>query len=158
MKFLVFILSIALATGATAQTKKKQPVKPVEKAQPAPQEATGIEPGIAGAPNTPPPPPAIYQYVEQMPASTVDIADYITKNLRYPDSAQKAGIQGRVVLRFVVNEDGTISDISVARGIGYGCDEEAIRLFKSMPPMKPGKQGGKPVKVMFTQPVTFRLE
>jgi protein TonB len=86
------------------------------------------------------------------------LAAYLGKNIKYPKQANEAGIQGRVVLNFVVNEDGDISDIKVARGIGYGCDQEAMRVVNSMPKWKPGKQNGKAVKVSFSLPIMFQLE
>lgn len=154
MKYLLIILSLALATGALAQTTKKQPEKPINTAKSETTDPSGIDPGITPAP-APTPPPVVFTYVEQMPAPSVDINSYISKNLRYPDSAQKNGIQGMVAVSFIVNEDGTLSNVRAVRGIGSGCDEEAIRVIKSMPPWKPGKQNGKNVKVNYTQPVRF---
>jgi len=125
-------------------------------------DPNGIDPGIVAPPSTgvvgPPAPPAIFQYVEQMPAPSYDMNKYLTDNLHYPDAARENGISGRVTIRFVVSEDGSISDITVLRGIGGGCDEEAKRVIAAMPKWKPGKQNGKAVKVYFTQPITFSLE
>lgn len=106
---------------------------------------------------TTPPPPPIRDFVEQMPAFNGDILAFIAKNINYPEAAREAGVQGRVGVEFVVNEDGSITDVRVARGIGAGCDEEAVRVIKAMPKWKPGKQNGVPVKVRFTQPISFRL-
>lgn len=156
MKYLIFILSLAFSTATTAQTKHALEAKSNEKA-PAAQEATGIEPGTAQSAAVLQP-PAVYTFVEQMPEPSVDMNTYIGKNVRYPDSARKNSIQGRVVVKFVVNEDGTLSNVEAIRGIGYGCDEEAVRVIKSMPRWKPGKQGGKAVKVNFNQPVLFKLQ
>jgi protein TonB len=83
---------------------------------------------------------------------------YLSKNIKYPKQANENGVQGRVVLQFVVNEDGDISDIKVVRGIGSGCDQEAMRVVNSMPKWKPGKQNGKAVKVSFSLPILFELE
>ena len=105
-----------------------------------------------------PPPPAIFNYVEQMPAAGYDMAKYLQDNLRYPDAARESNIDGRVIVKFVVNEDGSVSDVQIVRGIGAGCDEEAKRVVSKMPPWKPGKQNGKPVKVYFTLPIVFKLE
>ncbi len=124
----------------------------------------GIDPGIVDNPGTgtgvvaPPPPPQVYQFVEQMPEAGYDISSFLQKNLRYPDNAREAGISGRVAVQFVVNEDGTISDVKVTRGIGGGCDEEARRVVLSLPKWKPGKQNGKAVKVYYTLPIVFRIE
>ena len=97
----------------------------------------------------------IYTYVEQMPASGYDCKEYIAKHIHYPDSANSENITGRVIIKFLVTEAGAIDSVSVLRGIGGGCDEEAVRLVKNMPPWKPGKQNGKPVKVWFNMPVSF---
>ena len=72
--------------------------------------------------------------------------------------ARENGISGTVFVMFVVNEDGAISDVQVRRGIGGGCDEEALRVVKKMPKWNAGKQRGKPVKVSFTLPIKFKLE
>ena len=99
-------------------------------------------------------------YVEQMPefpGGQTELIKYLQKNLRYPAAARENGIEGKVVLQFVVDETGNISDIQTVRDIGGGCAEEAIRVVKSMPPWKPGKQNGNAVKVYFKLPVTFKL-
>lgn len=128
-------------------------------------DPNGIDPGIVDNPGTgtgvveaAPPPPQIFTYVEQMPEFNGNVQEYLGNKLRYPDQAREAGIEGRVIVKFVVNEDGDISDANVVRGIGGGCDEEALRVVKSMPKWKPGKQNGRPVKVYFTLPISFKLE
>jgi len=93
-----------------------------------------------------------------MPTTDYDIHAYLGKNTHYPDAAKEANIDGRVIVKFVVNEDGNVSDVQIVRGIGGGCDEEAKRVVQSMPKWKPGKQNGKPVKVYFTLPIVFKLE
>lgn len=161
MKYLLLALTLATATTLSAQTKKKSNTKPatppLQSVSP-PAAPTGIEPGTSSAPTAPPPPPSIYQYVEQMPTPGFDMNEYLAKNIHYPDSATKHGIQGRVVLQFVITEDGGIRDAKVVRGISPECDAEAIRVIKAMPKWKPGKQNGKNVSVFYTQPITFRLE
>jgi protein TonB len=97
-------------------------------------------------------------YAEVMPAPQYNLSDYLAKNLRYPDRAREAGIQGRVVLQFVINEDGSITGLSVVRGIGGGCDEEALRVVSTMPAWKPGLQNGSPVRISFTLPIVFKLD
>ena len=101
-----------------------------------------------------------YVYVEHMPVSGYDIQAYLQRNLHYPDSAQKKGIEGRVVVKFIVLENGAIDSVSIlkGKGIGGGCDEEAVRVVKNMPPWKPGKDHGKPVKVHLTLPIQFKLK
>jgi len=100
----------------------------------------------------------IYQYVEQMPSAGYDMGKYLSENLKYPEEARKAGIGGRVIAKFVVNEDGSVSDVIIQKGIGGGCDEEAKRVLDKMPSWKPGKQNGKPVRVLFTLPIVFKME
>ena len=106
----------------------------------------------------PPSTPSVFTYVEQMPEAGYDFNLYLKYNLLYPDSARKLNIQGRVIVRFVVNEDGSISDFTLLKGIGGGCDEEARRLVSNMPPWKPGKQNGVAKKVYYTIPVDFKLK
>ncbi len=83
--------------------------------------------------------------------------DYLGKKIRYPEQARRMGVEGRVFVEFVVGKDGNLTDVKVVKGIGAGCDEEAVRVVKQVPPWKPGKQRGRPVKVKMTVPVYFRL-
>lgn len=102
----------------------------------------------------------VYTYVEQMPeypGGNEAMMAFLRKNLRYPETAKETGVEGRVIVRFVVNEDGTISDITILRDIGAGCGAEAVHVVKMMPKWKPGKQNGKAVKTYFNLPVMFRL-
>lgn len=82
---------------------------------------------------------------------------YIYTNITYPKAALRAGIQGKVFLQFVVSKDGTIRELVVVKGIGAGCDEEALRVFKEAPAWKPGKQRGKPVAVRMIVPIQFKI-
>lgn len=103
----------------------------------------------------------IFQIVEEMPAypgGEVKMMEYISKNIKYPQIARESGIQGRVFVGFVVEPDGSVSNVKIMRGIGGGCDEEAMRVVKSMPKWKPGKQRGKAVRVSYTLPVNFKLQ
>ena len=98
--------------------------------------------------------------VEQMPTfpgGEGELNAYISKNLKYPVTAQENGIQGRVTIRFVVTASGEISDVKVMRGIDPACDKEAVRVVKTMPKWVPGKQNGRNVAVYFTLPIVFRL-
>lgn len=83
---------------------------------------------------------------------------FLKKNLKYPRQAKRMGIEGNVYLSFIVGRDGSISDISVTRSIGGGCDEEALRVLKKSPKWKPGKQRGKPVIQRMNLRVVFRLK
>ena len=103
----------------------------------------------------------IFTVVEEQPAypggEEARIA-YLQQNIKYPEEAKELGIQGKVFVTFVVEVDGTITDVRVLRGIGGGCDEEAIRVVKSMPKWVPGKQRGVPVRVQFNLPIKFTLQ
>lgn len=83
---------------------------------------------------------------------------HIKKNLKYPRQAKRMGIEGKVFLSFIVDRDGSITDIQVIRGIGGGCDEEAVRILKGSPKWKPGKQRGRPVRQKMTFPINFKLK
>ena len=103
----------------------------------------------------------IFTIVEEMPdfpGGTQKLADYLAKNIKYPQMARESGIQGRVFISFVVETDGSVSNVNVMRSLGGGCDEEAVRVVKSMPKWKPGKQRGKPVRVSYILPVNFKLQ
>jgi len=100
-------------------------------------------------------------FVEQMhefPGGQDAMMKFLYANMRYPSIASEMGITGRVTLQFVVDKHGKIGNVKVLRGIGGGCDEEAIRVVKSMPSWKPGRQNGKEVPVFFTLPVIFQLK
>jgi protein TonB len=102
----------------------------------------------------------IFTVVEQMPAypgGEKALNDFFAKNLKYPVLAKEQGIQGKVWMGFVVGKDGAISNVEVIRGIGGGCDEEAIRVVKLMPKWTPGYQSGRPVIVKFRFPINFTL-
>ncbi len=103
----------------------------------------------------------IFQIVEEMPAfpgGEQKLMEYVGKNIKYPQIARESGIQGRVFVGFVVEPDGSVSNVKLLRGIGGGCDEEAMRVIKNMPKWKPGKQRGKAVRVSYQIPVMFRLQ
>jgi len=82
---------------------------------------------------------------------------YIFDKMKYPAQARRMGIEGKVFVEFVVNRDGSIVDVKVLKGIGAGCDEEAIRVVQSAPSWTPGKQRGKPVRQKMVIPITFKL-
>ncbi|GAB3823071.1 energy transducer TonB [Pontibacter rugosus] len=102
-----------------------------------------------------------YTYVEQMPTfpgGESEMLKYLGKNIRYPAVAQRAGVEGLVVLSFVVGRTGEISEIQVIKNLGAGTDEEAMRVVKSMPKWTPGKQNGRAVPVRYTLPVRFAIK
>mgnify|MGYP002761729497 FL=1 len=117
----------------------------------------------------PPPPPApkpevaskVFDVVEEMPSfpgGQGALMSYLASNIKYPVVAQENGVQGRVIVSFVVERDGSISDVKVARSVDPSLDREAQRVVKSMPRWKPGKQNGSAVRVKYTVPVVFRLQ
>lgn len=161
--------------------------EPVFMDQSIDEETVVAEPApvVEEAPPPPPPPPPapkveeIFKVVEQMPrfpgcedvsgtneekkaCADKKMLEFIYKNVKYPAIARENGIQGRVVIQFVVEKDGTITDARIVRDIGAGCGEEALRVVNSMNSMprkwSPGKQRGQPVRVQFTLPVSFQLQ
>ena len=103
----------------------------------------------------------VYQIVEEMPqypGGEAAMMEYVAKNIVYPKEAQEKGISGRVFVGFIVEKDGSVSNVKVLRGIGGGCDEEAVRVIKSMPKWKPGKMQGEPVRVSYQMPINFKLQ
>jgi TonB family protein len=124
--------------------KEKQMVGEVEKMVPYGPDKNGV-----------------YQIVEEMPqypGGETAMMEYVAKNVVYPKEAQEKGISGRVFVGFVVEKDGSIGEVKLLRGIGGGCDEEAVRVVKGMLKWKPGKQDGKPVRVSYQMPINFRLQ
>lgn len=103
----------------------------------------------------------IFTVVEQQPefpGGLAALGQFLGKNIRYPAAAQRANVSGRVFVSFVVNTDGSIQDVQVLKGLGFGTDEEAQRVVKSMPKWRPGKQSGRPVRVKYNLPINFTLE
>ncbi len=103
----------------------------------------------------------IFKIVEEMPefpGGAAKMMEYVQKNIKYPMMARESDIQGRVFVNFVVEPDGSITNVTVMRGIGGGCDEEAVRVVQNMPKWKPGKQRGSAVRVNYTIPIIFKLQ
>ena len=104
--------------------------------------------------------PEIFTVVEEMPSfpgGDQELLKFMAENTKYPPLARENGLQGIVVVTFMVDERGRIDKVSVLRGIGGGCDEEAIRVVKSMPRWTPGRQRGMPVRVQYNLPFRFTL-
>ena len=117
----------------------------------------------------PPPPPApkpevatkVFDVVEEMPSfpgGNGALMSYLASNTKYPVVAQENGVQGRVIVSFVVERDGSITDVRVVRSVDPSLDREASRVVRSMPRWSPGKQNGSTVRVKYTVPVVFRLQ
>ena len=103
----------------------------------------------------------LYEIIEEpcrFPGGEAALLKFISDNIKYPEAAYKAGVSGRVTTRFVINEDGSVSNVEIVRTASEMLNDEAIRVVSSMPKWSPGKVGGRAVKVRFTLPITFRLQ
>jgi len=103
----------------------------------------------------------IFTIVEEMPSfpgGEEKMLEYVAKNIKYPPVARENGITGRVYVNFYIDKDGKVQNAKVVRGIGGGCDEEALRVVRSMPQWKPGKQNGRAVNVNYNLPINFTLK
>ena len=103
----------------------------------------------------------VFDVVEQMPSfpgGDAELMKFLSSHIKYPVVAEENGIQGRVIATFVVERDGSISDVKVVKSVDPSLDKEAARVVKSMPKWQPGKQNGSAVRVKYTVPVTFRLQ
>lgn len=142
------VIDNLLASNAAISTRTQDgiddPTAPVELEKPLTEE-------------TPEPVHFVPQMPEFMGGEDARIK-FLHDNLKYPSVAAEMGITGKVTLQFVVEKDGTISKITVLRGIGGGCDEEAVRVAKLMPRWKPGRQNGRAVPVYFIMPIGFSLQ
>lgn len=126
----VLAILLMVNTNAMAQNKKAANDKVLEKAEVMPE----------------------------FPGGDQAMMDFVAKNVQYPQEARDKEISGRVLVSFIVEKDGSIGDVKVVKGIGGGCDEEAVRVVKAMPKWKPGKDKGKPVRVSYMMPFTFKLQ
>ena len=145
-KFMLLLAVLAGSVSATAQTGNKKPAP-----KPHPQTTAPV-----AAPQEPK--KEIFMMADQMPEFNGDLNGFLNHALQYPAEARKRGAQGRVIMKFVVDETGRITDPVVERGADPALDAEALRVVKAMPPWKPGRQNGKPVAVLYRVPVTFRLQ
>ena len=126
----VMAILLMVNTNAMAQNKKTANDKVLEKAEVMPE----------------------------FPGGDQAMMDFVADNVKYPQEAIDKEISGRVMVGFVVEKDGSISDVKVVKGIGGGCDEEAVRVVNAMPKWKPGMDKGKPVRVSYMMPFTFKLQ
>ena len=142
-------------------------VDAVEKGEVSTARASGEEAGALRKPvamtarEEPQEEEQIFMVVEEMPVfpgGDTALAGYLYKNIEYPVEAVENGIEGKVYVSFMVAKDGKIKNVKVLRGIGFGCDEEALRVIRGMPDWKPGKQRGRPVKVQMNLPIVFEME
>ncbi len=100
----------------------------------------------------------VFTYVEKMPEFPGNVNAYLADNIKYPEAARKANVQGRVVVKFVINEKGQVQDALVEKSVNPVLDAEALRVVKSMPAWNPGTTKGTPVKVYYRIPISYTLE
>lgn len=131
------------------------------------ENTTGVDPGevlreqreITGDPAPNPDTPVDFvEIMPQYPGGNSEMMKYLNNNIKYPSIASENGIEGRVILRFVVGKDGSISNVRVLKGLDSSCDKEAVRVVKSMQKWIPGRQNGHPIAVNYTLPVMFKLQ
>ncbi|WP_314108798.1 energy transducer TonB [Segatella salivae] len=99
----------------------------------------------------------VVEVMPQYPGGQIAMLKYLMENIKYPEQAMKEGIQGRVTVRFIVEKDGSISDVKPVLSVHPLLNKEAVRVVESMPKWTPGKHNGKPVRVRFNLPVMFKL-
>ncbi len=98
------------------------------------------------------------EHMPEFPGGMKAMYQFIADNLKYPKEATKANIEGKVFVAFVVSHTGEIQNVEISKGIGYGCDEECVRVVRSMPRWTPGRQSGKDVPVRYVIPFSFTLK
>jgi len=98
------------------------------------------------------------EQMPQFPGGDEELMKFVRDNLRYPQIASEAGVEGRVTIRFVVNRNGDVTDVTIIRGLDPSCDKEAVRVVKLMPRWIPGRQNGRNVPVYYTLPVVYKLQ
>ena len=151
--FLVVLVVTFIIYSASLFSPRGEEIVAVPKAEEATPPSTVKTQPLA--PSTTPRDEEVFMVVEQMPELIGGLGS-IQKRIKYPELAKLSGIEGRVFIQFVVDENGNVLDPVVVKGIGGGCDEEAMRAL-SLAKFKPGKQRGETVKVKMSIPITFRL-
>ena len=148
LKLLAFLPIVGVALALNAETVNdyvytdEKPVVPVV-------NVDSVEPDE---------PLDVVEQMPEFPGGTVELMKFIASNVKYPVKAQKEGVQGRVLVQFIIEKDGTVSGPKVVRAVNIYLDAEAVRVVKLLPKWKPGMQKGQPVRVKFTLPVTFKLQ
>jgi TonB family protein len=99
----------------------------------------------------------VVEVMPEFPGGNEALFSYLSKNIKYPENAKKEGINGRVFINFIIEKNGKVGEVKLLRGIGGGCDEEAMRVVSEMPNWKPGLQDGQPVRVSYNIPIKFAL-
>jgi TonB family protein len=160
MKMLIVIPVLATVFLAISASKSESMLPPPP---PPPPQATGLNDNIKiemneSVDDSGPSPFVVVEEMPKFPGGDLALLKYIGENTNYPEIAKENNIQGKVIIRFCVTEKGSISRISVLKGIDPELDDEAIRVVKTLPTFKPGRQGGKPVPVWYMVPITFSLK
>jgi protein TonB len=104
---------------------------------------------------------SVHTFIKEMPefpGGDKALYSFIAKEINYPLLAKKQGIDGKIYVQFVITKDGNVTNVRIAKGIGSGCDQEAVRVIKLLPPWIPGKINGIPVNVLLTFPIVFKLQ
>jgi TonB family protein len=143
----LFLFAAGSASNLTAQNTQQQ-VKPAAEQQNLTQDKLKAE-------------EKVYKEVETMPSypgGDEALYKYLMENIKYPEEAKAKNIQGTVFSTYVIEKDGSVTNVKLLRGIGGGCDEESIRVISSMPKWSPGMDKGKPVRVQFSLPINFKLD
>lgn len=99
----------------------------------------------------------VVETMPEYPGGTEAMIKFLSENIRYPEEAKNKSVQGQVFVNFIIEKDGKVGQVKIARGIGSGCDEEALRVVRMMPDWKPGEQRGEKVRVSFNLPIRFAL-
>ena len=143
----ILIQSCNFATDTTEEVTVKD-IEVAKESIPVPEEPKAPE-------------DEVFTVVEDMPVypgGIQEMMNFLANNIRYPEQARREEKQGNVFVNFVIEKDGAVSNVTILRGIGAGCDEEAKRVVELMPKWKPGYQRGQAVRVSFNLPVKFTLE
>ena len=143
----------------TIDNKCKEDQNVFIQAEPSPNEPILIEnPVMPAEESIDEPIILVPEIAPEFPGGINALMNFIARNIRYPEMAREQMIQGRVYLSFIVEKDGSVSSIELLRGIGGGCDEEAIRVVNAMPAWQPGRQNGRAVRVAYNLPIRFSLK
>jgi periplasmic protein TonB len=145
-------LSTAPASDATNVGNPDDIGAPIEESTAKPEEIVNIKPAEDDREFV------IVEQIAQYPGGMQAMSEFLSKNLKYPQAAMRSGVSGKVFLSFGIDKNGNIYDVTVTKGIGFNCDEEAVRVVKAMPNWSPGKQSGRAVKSRFNLPIVFMLE
>ena len=146
MKIFLFISCLVFPGAVFSQVQTEQEFKPMQGKY---EDSSAQEDSVRSFTSI--------DVLPQFPGGQQGWAQFLMQNLKYPEEARKKKIMGRVLVQFVVEKDGSLSDMKILRGIGGGCDEETVRVLQLSPKWKPGVQNGRTVRVSYVMPLSFRL-